>query len=318
MKIFTLDKIKDCSSIFSNGNYVILSGKSTQIFDRTGILVVNFKTFRYIQKAVFFQDNTVLIDSPYNGFYHHVSLNDGNIIWSSVQKGRRTCLASNFVVSSNGSTVYDICSVGYQKQQIDRICPQEQLHDRYIISDGLRVTDDIFCDTDGAFCVLQSHLIVNKSEEYYYDNTPPIQQNGILAISYSPDGPRHEWRRLWKSDNYIRFRACDGKHLLCENFDVVNMETGETFNLLENDTRSFLPKHYSFTWSYDKENHFLSVFFVGELFNIVIDCKARKRVAQYKRTSQNTGYQGCIIGDEYWMGTDNGVVRKPFPYMEDI
>ena len=27
---------------------------------------------------------------------------------------------------------------------------------------------------------------------------------------------------------------------------------------------------------------------------------------------------GCIVGDEYWISTENGVVRKPFPIIADI
>ena len=54
--------------------------------------------------------------------------------------------------------------------------------------------------------------------------------------------------------------------------------------------------------------------------NVIIDCNTRKRIAQYTppKPGAGAGYAGYLIGDEYWIGTENGIVRKPFPVFEEM
>lgn len=318
MMSITLKTVKDCSMIYSNGESVLLFGKNLWVFRADGSFVAKHKTIRNPSKCAFLPGNKALIDGGGDGSYHYISLDSGEIIWSTLKKGRRYLESTRFAVSPDGSTVYDICYIGFQELKVDRLCPEMQLHDSYLSNDTLRVSNDIFCQADGSLCILQSHLIVDPQDPYAKIN-PPTRQNGILKVDFSSGVPQQCWYKRWESDGrcYNPMLGCDGSHILHADFTVKDMNTAETIDLLENEN-DFVPPRETFTWHFDEQRKILIATYVGENSNVLIDCKARKRIAQYTKTEIGTGYKGCLIGNEYWVGTPTGVIRKEFPIIESV
>jgi hypothetical protein len=104
--------------------------------------------------------------------------------------------------------------------------------------------------------------------------------------------------------------------VLLGNLNVRNLKTGDTFSLIENQTD--MPKifgGYTVT-AYDKERNLLTICFTWSCSNIIIDCTARKIVAHYTPFSYHEHVGGCLIGDEFWIGSDDGIVKRPFPHMD--
>lgn len=309
MKTPTLATVKDACAIMSDGRYVLVFGKSFWIFRKDGSFVAKHKTIRNAYKAVFLPDNTILVDGSGDGQYHYISLDSGAILWSSIQKGRRTMSATRFAVSPDGCIIYDVCYVGFNAVQIDRIIPQEQKHDYYKTVSALRTTDAIYCDQEGNLCLLQSHVD--------FDDVTKIslcRQYGILSINIANDILYSEWKKRWESTDTIgrTVCGCDGRYILFENFDVLDIETQSTFTLLQD--KSFrIPGRFSFDYVYDRDRKLLTVSYLGVKLNMVLDCVSKNVIAQYPRATDSVGYMGCLVHDSFWIGTPEGIVIKDFP-----
>lgn len=308
MQTISLKTVKDCDSIFSNGSDVLLGGKNLWLFRADGTFVAKHTTIRNPSKAIFLPHNTVLVDGHGDGSYHYISLIDGEILWSSIKKGRKTSISvDRFAVSSDGMIVYDVYHGTSNDLYVNRIIPQQQKHDYYIIKDGLRVTHDVYCDENDSLCVLQSHLLVGCGDT-------PKRQNGILSISINQDQVTYNWKRWWQSnpEAFTSACGCDGKKILCLDFSVYDLESKKKYTFLDSTELSTLPKDH-FGWLYDDKRKLLTIYFVVEKQNIVIDCQNGNIIARYTREDQSVGYQGCPVGDEFWTGTRKGISRLPFP-----
>lgn len=318
MRNVRLSSIKDACSIFSNGEDVLVAGKHLWLFRADGSFVAKFATIRLPMKAIFLPNRTVLVDGYGDKAYHHIALATGEILWSSNKKGRRMMESSRFAVSPDGMTIYDACYIQNKSMQIDRICPENESHEMFMIDEGLRVTEDIFCDETGTLCALQTHLIIDP-DDIYSEKKTPIRQHGILSISFKNGTAVPHWTSQWQSKNgdiSHRFaRGCDGTHILYEDLSVLDMKNQIIFQLISPEDAAQFPKD-GFTWKYDCERKLLTVFFVSSLYNYVIDCDKKKIVAKYGRCDPSVGYQGCLIGDEFWMGTVGGIVKRSFPNID--
>lgn len=318
MQSFPLDSVKDAFSIFSNGEDVLVAGKSLWLFRRDGSFVSKFKTIRFPRKAAFLPNRTAIVDGYGDKAYHYLSLDQGDILWSSVKKGRRMMESDRFAVSPDGKTVYDVCYLQNQSMQVNRICPQSQFHQISDIKECLRVTEDIFCDQKGVLCALQTHLIIDPND-IYSENSPSIRQHGILSIPYENGKPKPSWRSQWQSksedDGHGFARGCDRTHILYEDFTVLDLDRQVTFPLLSSEERASLPKD-GFTWAFDSVNNLLTIFYTAAKCNLIIDCGSKKVVARYDRCDPSVGYKGCLIGNRFWMGTENGIVQRPFPNVD--
>lgn len=47
---------------------------------------------------------------------------------------------------------------------------------------------------------------------------------------------------------------------------------------------------------------------------MIIDCASRTIAAHYAPYDDHVG--GCLLGDAFWIGSDKGVVKRPFPHMD--
>lgn len=313
-----IPKVKDCTSIYSDGNTVLLCGKYLWIYRADGTFVSKHRTIRNPYKVSFMPGNTALVDGSGSKSYYYITLDTGEILWSSNKKGHRTTSSFSFAVSPDGTTAFDVCIPKYGILQVDRLQPSVSHYDTYTIRDGLRVTDSEFCISPNELYILQSHLIINPNDPYS-EKSLPVRQNGLMVLRYSEKGPQHCWERYWASDgtSRIRMRGCNRTHILFEDFTVLNMDTSEAFSLVSDLEKQRLP-FAPFSWRYDPDRRLLFVYYTGLPLNLVIDCNEKKIVSNYLNGEGLDGFQGCLIDNEYWIGTGDGIVKYPFPHTERI
>jgi len=311
-----LHTIKNCDAIFSNGSDVLICNRKLSLFRRDGTFVSTFSILRNPSKIAFLPNNTALVDGLGDRAYHYISLTDGALLWSSPKKGKRNSMSAHrFAVSPDGITVYDVCHDTANGIYIDRLIPHKQQHDLFHFHGGLRVTRDIFCNENGALCALQSHVLVDN-KHFQTKALPSIKQHGILEFFFDKSDINFHWIKQWQSISEGRTTelGCDGKKILREDFSILDLNTMNIQSLLPNTEIETLPKE-GFTWSYESDRKLLSVFFISSKLNIIIDCNSHQVVFKCARDDWSVGYQGCLIGSEYWTGTPNGIVKLPFPNM---
>jgi hypothetical protein len=145
------------------------------------------------------------------------------------------------------------------------------------------------------------------------------KQSCFLGIlQWHPNDPIPTWKYQWiepTGSMNCTVRICNDEYVLLGNLKVRCLKTGETFDLLEN--QSEMPPifgGYSVA-AYDEKRKLLTVRFTSSSSNVIIDCKDRKIVANYVPFDHDH-VGGCLIGDEFWFGSDDGIVKRPFPHMD--
>ena len=306
----TLSSIKDCTAIYSNGEFVFVCGKKTYLFRQNGEFIAVYKNIRYPSKIAFLSATEAIVDSGYSGFYYLIDMSGGKITWEGIQKGRRMVHSSHFAISSDGKSIYDVCALVNGSLHMDVMRPQEEIHHRFQIKAGYRVTKNVFCDEHDTLCLMQTQIRDTEDDE-----SVSVYQCGLLEVPAEDLGKRVQWKHRWEYElrKGHHVHGCDGRYVLYEDYYVEDLVTGNVFYLLENDTYESLQAG-SFDCTYNNQSNYLTVsYYAGKRMNVVIDCTARKRIAQYERESMSVGYKGCIVGNEFWMGTEDGIIKYPFP-----
>lgn len=320
-----LKSIKTCDAVFSNGQDVIVGGRSLWIFRSTGEFVKKVLPVRWPCKAAFLPNRTALVESLADRAYYYLDLKTGEILWITQKKHRRKREPDRFAVSPDGSTIYNVF-YSYHGETYslyaERIIPEVRKHEIFVVNEPLNLTGplstigDLFCDSDGTLCTLQYKNITRYSDYDYMETPRVIFHYGILALPFH-DGQLHPyWKKHWQAERVgkeSRIRACDGRCILYENLTVRDMESQSVFSLIDESDREFLPP-CSFRYFYDPERFLLTIWRLDDRQKAVIDCRERKLVGRYFSSPEtDTGYGGWVIGNEFWMGTPDGVVRSPFP-----
>lgn len=327
----SLASIKKGESIVSNGKDVLIIEKYLWLFRANGELVKKVP-IRRPYSAVFLPNSTAFVKCV-RDTYFLISLETGDVLWMVKAKMPQRVNDTGFVVSPDGSTIYNIFYLykyGKSICYLERICPDSRLYEIYPIEEGMDITNSIFCEPDGTLCALQHQrksYFKYEDEEYACHS---IHQHGILAIPFQDGHPSPYWKRQWEITDGGRYSfgaACDGKYIIFEDLSVLNMETQQTFFLLSDEERKTVPWLRTF-YTYDSERALLTLQFLGETFaferqKVIVDCRSRKIVARYVTKAStdkshfkafSVGFLGCLVGDSFWIGTeDEGVVRLPFP-----
>ena len=307
MKDNKLGRIKNVSSIYRKGNYVVLVGRSLYIFTVFGELIVHRSDIRFAWKIAFIGYEYLLIDT--NRFYFLISLKDGTDVWK-VRHNAENISLHKFAVSKNNSFAYDCYSKKFSTCLVKINLSTGVLSEVDFIP-TLRATRDIICDydEDETPCLLQMHYC-KISDEQISENGILYQHQDIVRL-----GSTFYWKAKWiyAETRIAHAFFCNPDTVITNDLLIHNVRTGEQFCLIENEANWTPPENSFHTCVPEMDRGY--VVLIYDTCNVVVDLSKRKVIACY---ASDYIARGCIIDDQYWIGTNNGVQRKPFPIMEDI
>lgn len=306
-----LCSVKDCDVVFSHQNTVILSGRNPWIFRKDGTFVAHLKTIRNAYRVAFLPRNMALMESSVNRAYFYVSLDNGKILWRVPQKGKRSGTPNQFAVSQDGRTVYYV----YQTNSvlhIDVIVPELQTCTTYAVPMTLRATYFCFCDDEENLCMLQGF----REKRKRVDGTETtVFVNAIMKWNEKNPIPvlSNQWTNEFGTHSVPRI--CNDQYVLYSDFSVVSIHTRECLNLLQNNDPIACELGGFVVEDYDPSRHLLTVRFLSSWSSVIVDCIARKIVAHYLPVTPGLS-GGKLIDNEFWLGSKNGIQKKPFPHMD--
>lgn len=291
-------------SVQNNGTYVVALGKDVSILTINGELVAHRKDLRNPYKSAFLTENIVLVECHKLREYVALSLHDGRDIFR-IKIPRIDLSQHQFYVSPDKKYVYDLAEVRCETVLI-RIDIENREADMIELDIGLRVTLDLKVDHRGVLCLLQKHqeMIGDKyinlcGVRYEYFDT-------ALGI-----GSSYYWQSKWQFEHPRTAIAFgDDTHTVITS-DLMLYDIDQ--DILEpwgkSDDISTVPDYYpQLHKSFDGKYAIIS----GATQTLIIDLKKRQLVARYFTHHQT----GCIVGDTFWQPTDKGILKKPFPIIE--
>jgi len=306
-----LHSVKDSCVLQKCGDYVVSLGKKLWIFRTDGSFVAQCAEVRYPKRVLFLPPEEIFVEGGTDRKYHHISLSTGLDIWNAPMAKERMMQAKDFVLSPDQKFIYDMY---YSKAQwvVLRVSLEEQTVATKVIPHTLFATVAIYTDEQGILYALQTHHLTSDGKTSQY---------GIFKIDWRDSSePQFSWVRLWEGETQMRWKYSDGKYVLREDYSVFDLQTLETFSLLEGDD-DWKPSVYGMaTCVYIPEQNLLMAYHFYDDGHVIIDCSTRKRISHYalKLNNDSIGFQGCLVNDEYWVGTTNGIIKKPFPLFETV
>lgn len=309
MKTTTLSSLKDCSCIYSNGQSVLVAGRRLWLFSTNGSFIAQYPYITNPCSICLLPDNTAVVNGGGDKHYHHVSLTNGQVLWSVPKQGRRIYNDFDFA-ADDCQMVYTGFMRCNQQLYIEQLNLVEQRYMLMPITTGMNTRPLLFVDEQNILHVLQSRMLneVNScggSKEVF----------SMLAFPAGVQRGSAFLKKRWQSFRPPFVSGSNGRYVLYQDLTVLDLETEQTFNLLEND--SFPKTKCGFLSHYDKKRHYLTVSYFLSRTTIIIDCIARKRIAQYVALDDCGGI-GTLVGDEFWIGTRNGIIRRTFPDFDEL
>lgn len=310
MRKIGLSSVKDCEIIFAHNNSVILSGKNPWLFRKDGNFVAKYKSIRNAYSMMFLPGNIAFLDGGMDQAYHFISLDTGELLWSYVQKGRRDFNPRLFAATADGDIVYYVYSIK-DILHVDQLILSKKSCITYSIPLSMRATYHCYCDERGYLCMCQSFLLPKDDEQ-----SESFAFFGILQ--WHPSNQTPTWKYQWIVPTGPLNGAvckCNDDYALLGNLKVRNLKTGEIFSLLEN--QGEMPSIFGgySVLAYDSASNLLTLCFTWSGSNLIIDCEERKIIAHYVPIDRDYQY-GCLIDGSFWMGSSDGIVKRPFPHMD--
>lgn len=305
MENSSLESIHGNYRIIEQEGYVVFLGKYLQILRPDGGLVTCNSRLSNAFKAAFLPDHTLLVDGGKKE-YHLISLNDGTEIWN-IPQPRKEFSANRFALSPDFGLAYDycLCKGDLYFAAIDL---RSGTMDSYPVEKELRSTVDIVCDQDGIPCLLQGHFSQIAGV--------PKSENGIL-YQYQDiinKGSSYFWKAKWQFDgNRIALSFLfDADTVVTNDLWVYNTKNGSLYYLLKNEPAVKTLADSPVSCKLDSSSRYLIVMY--QKYNLVVDIPKRKIAARYAAEYS----EGCLIGDQFWVSSKSGIVKKPFPCIEEI
>lgn len=302
----TIDKLKGTYLIYPHKNYIVLAGKKLYIFDTAGREIACRSDIPNVHKLHFLPADTVFVSGG-SKLNHLISLETGQDLWTVSGHKYFTC-SGKFASDASNEILYAYYSYREKDFIVKVDIPAKEVK-TYELDVGLQAIKDICCDEAGTPCLLLSNYLEVGGKQ--------ISENGVLYQHQDTMLPpsAYFWKYRWTfSSKRIAHRFLDGTdRILTNDLHVYSPKTGESYYLLENEP-DFQPPKVPFpsgcTLDLDKRYIILS-YRVG---HIVVDLQNRKIAARYGTDGKN----GCIVGDEFWCSGPNGIIRRPFPMLEDL
>lgn len=304
MKKFTFQDVHDCQVIQEHGDMVIFLGKHPWIFRKDGTFIARLKGICRSWNMLLLPDNRVFFDGYGDRSYHYVSLTDGEMLWSIPKKGKRNFIPHEMAASPSKKEVYYVYSIG-EKFYIDIIVPEEKTCTKKLlpIEDGPIYC--VFCSSEGSVATLR--------EDHSADRVVGVSGYSLDVFNISDVQQHHQlWQGQIKLDAFP-VRAND-TYILFSDLSVLNMKDGTIFSLLENCPQRIRKDVFTFS-GYDPVRQLLNIHYLGSKSTLIIDCQKRKIAAHYRPISdgQNGGW---LIDEEFWIGSLEGIVKRPFPHID--
>lgn len=304
MKKSNLSSIKDRAWIFKSGLFVVVLGKKLHVFSTAGTKLFSRNDITNPCKVAFLPNDLLLVDGANK--YWLISLAHGADVWVIPQPQKEFCPNFRFALSPCGKYSYDYY-LNNGVYYFVRIDLEFGNIEKYAIQSGLRTTVGIQCDENGTPCLLQCHYSVIGDKR--------VSENGILyqyQELFSPFDDYYWKYKWWLEGSQI---ACsfweNTEAVLTNDLHVFYPRSGKMEYLLKNEKEwtppALKPSAYSIEY-----NRFVTLKYRHS--NVVIDLLERKIIAQYAGCDAG----GCIVGNEFWISSESGIQRKPFPFMEDI
>lgn len=306
MKHVTLKDIKGNCQIYSDSQYTVVLGKKLWIFDRNFSLLACRPDVCNAHKAVFLSGRRLLIGQGKGAAYRLIDLENGTDLWSIPPIKTETSM-SRFAISSDMAVAYD-CYNWKLTDHLVTISVETGEIQTTPLQPGLRCTSDIACDENGYACLLQTHHEEVSGERIYQNGIRFQDPNDIdYGSSYHW---KHKWQLPWPAT------ACcflDGvEHVLTNDLRVYAPQNAGISSLLENETRWNSPGSRFMDCWLDQEKRYICIMY--DTVNVVIDRWEKKMAARYAGNFA----RGCLIGSFYYIASDEGIRKVPFPLIEEI
>lgn len=299
-----IEKIKGSFYIYSNGEYVVLSGTKLYIFKTDDSLVACRNDLRHAGRITFLSGDRLLLCSS-KAVFHMINLRDGRDIWTAPYT-KFDLNVANLAISHDECFVYT-----YDEWKgtpfISRLDLQTHELDFYDMYMDCGATRGIICNEAGSPCLLKtlSETIGGKC----------FHQNGVRIHDFYDVSPGNTttWETKWSFEgNRSALCFLDSiDTIVTTDLHIYRPSTGTSFDLVENDCSWQRPEQSPSDCWLDISKRYLCLKY--QTVNVIIDIHARKVVAQYAADYK----RGCLIGNEYWVGVGNRIFRKPFPAFEE-
>ena len=304
------EDIKKVGSVICNERYVIAYGIGIYVFDRKGNFICQVTGIRNVCKIGFLAEDRIVADCGALREYLVISLENGEIL-SRVKQPKKDYSLSRFFVSQDRRYVYDACAISL-KIHVIRLDLANQEILCFRLQNGLYAVGDYILDEEGILCFLESGIFSMEPVDGQKKN---LSITGVRcecfdsALGY---GTYKYWKGVWMFE-LPRQAACfyDSPYrVLTNDWHVYDIRDGSLQNLLQNSswnpqTKAGLHTRWDETRRYLLSNDDQAL--------IVIDTVEKKAVAQYGSYHGS----GCIVDDQLWLCTDEQLVRKPFPLIEE-
>lgn len=304
MRMFSFESVTDCDTIFDCGENVIFAGKHPWIFRKDGTYIAKIKSICRAWNMLSLSNGTVFMDGHGDKSYHHISPENGEVLWSLPKKGKRNLTPRRMSLSPNGRTVYYLYSIG-SDFLVDTIIPDEQVCLTKRIPLGKGPVHSFFCNSDGNLVIMQCEINAAHIDGFctytllIFDPTDmtPVAQPlhfPIEAVSVPVEANEH--------------------YALFSDLRVLDIQSGLIFSLLDDHLQKISKDLFTIS-GYDEMRQLLNIRYIGSGSTLIIDCNEHRIAAHYRPISEGLS-SGSLIGDEFWLGSSTGIVKLPFPYMD--
>ena len=309
MKTIELRCLNGDYEINSTKDYVVFTGPQLAIFRTNGEVVARRQDFGLIRKCVFVKDDSILLDCSAKGCYILISLMDGSEK-CRIPQPRSDYTCSRFVSSPDDRYVYDRCDLR-GKDYLVEINLTESIAYAYLIKHNLRCVSDLVCTQQGKLVFLEQHY------EDWEDNAGKcVSKNGMICASSKGLKHQYSFEQVFQWEfaypRISRFFLGNEDAILTKDLHVYKPSSGELYSLVDNELDLVNLGKEPVSYRFDRQTKYLTLMY--DTANIIVDCTARKVIAQY---AANYRF-GSIVGNEYWVCTDEGIRKMPFPFIECI
>lgn len=299
---YNLSDVGKIFSISCFNDYVVMIGGKLWIFKTDGTLIAYKKNIVNPGKITFLSDDRLLVECGKQKAYILLSLIDGAEL-TRIPMPNMDFSSKKFAVSADCSFVYDFYHLENNNYFI-RINLIDLETYTYYLAPGLRVIADIMCDGNDVPCLLETHYeMIEKNH---------ISVNGIRYVHQEEidPGSSYYWKYKWffEFPMISSFFMGNTEKIISNDLQIYDCKTGKKYPLLENET---IDGHLS-SITIDSDGKYITLKY--STMNVIVDLATKKMVARYAVDDT----LGCLIGEEFWVYSGKGILRKPFPMIEEI